>query len=208
LRVGLSFSLAFLILAVAIFYVTRRRFPRPQYASNLLPEVPASPSALRFASTASKSATSKRSPRSSPNRQAPDRMHNIEVDIRMTPDIKVTFSPIQPALSSPKASSAIVTQRPARLHRRPLKKARPFPVRGKSHQEVVERSADVLANLKALSERDQDIVATSTQAKVPSANFSTTIRPTITSTAFSPKATRIVGNVQSGQGTPQNPDER
>jgi len=83
-RVGLFVLVGLLILAVAIFYVTGAGFLAPNIASKpFCLKSPASPSALRFASNGVEIGNVEKIrlvPRQTG--KPPDRMHNIEVDIR------------------------------------------------------------------------------------------------------------------------------
>ena len=68
-------------------------------------------------------------------------------------------------------------------------------------QEVVERSADVLANLKALSEQIQDIVSNVQQGKGTIGKLLTDDQAYNRFNSILGKADQIASTVQSGQGT-------
>src|SRR6266436_4858308 len=162
LRVGLFVLVGLLILAVAIFYVTGAGFLGPKYRlKTFLPEVSglAVGAPVRLDGVEIGNVEKIRLvPRQTG--KPPDRMHNIEVDIRI--DARYQGDVLTDSTAS-LVTEGLLGNRYVNVQRGytgvPLKEGQAIPgTEEKAIKEVVERSADVLANLKALSEEIQDIV--------------------------------------------------
>ena len=205
LRVGLFVLVGLLILAVAIFYVTGAGPLRPKYRiKTYLPEVSGlstgAPVRLDGVDIGNVEAI-KLVPRV-PG-QKPDRMRNIEVVMRIDRSYQKDI------LTDSTAS--LVTE--GLLGNRYVTIVRGYtgvPVKDgeavtgteeKAIKEVVERSADVLANLKALSEEIQDMLADVRAGKGNLGKLLTDEQAYNRLNSILGKADQIVGNVQSGQGT-------
>ena len=163
LRVGLFVLVGLLILAVAIFYVTGAGFLGPKYRlKTFLPEVSglAVGAPVRLDGVEIGNVEKIRLvPREAG--KPPDRMHNIEVDIRL--DARYQGDILTDSAAS-LVTEGLLGNRYVNVQRGytgvPLKEGQTIPgTEEKAIKEVVERSADVLANLKALSEEIQDICA-------------------------------------------------
>ena len=205
LRVGLFVLVGLLILAVGIFYVTGAGFLGPKYRlKTFLPEVSglAGGAPVRLDGVEVGNVEQIRLvPRTAG--KAPDRMHNIEVDIRIDRKFQ---NDILTDSTATLVTEGLLGNRYVNIQRgytgAPLKEGQAIPgSEEKAIKEVVERSADVLANLKALSDDIQDIVGTIQEGK------GTLGKLLVDETAYNhlnsilAKGDQIVGNVQAGQGT-------
>jgi phospholipid/cholesterol/gamma-HCH transport system substrate-binding protein len=205
LRVGLFVLVGLLILAVGIFYVTGAGFLGPKYRlKTFLPEVSGlstgAPVRLDGVDIGNVEAI-KLVPRV-PGK-APDRMHNIEVDIRI--DRKFQSDVLTDSTAS-LITEGLLGNRYVTIQRGytgvPLKEGQAIPgTEEKAIKEVVERSADVLANLKALSEQIQSIVADVRAGKGNLGKLITDESAYNHLNSVLGKADQIASNVQSGQGT-------
>ena len=156
LRVGLFVLVGLLILAVAIFYVTGAGFLGPKYRlKTYLPEVSglSAGAPVRLDGVEIGNVEKIRLvPREAG--KPPDRMHNIEVGIRI--DSKYQGDVLTDSTAT-LVTEGLLGNRYVNVQRGytgvPLKEGQAIPgAEEKAIKEVVERSADVLANLKALSE--------------------------------------------------------
>jgi phospholipid/cholesterol/gamma-HCH transport system substrate-binding protein len=205
LRVGLFVLVGLLILAVGIFYVTGAGFLGPKYRlKTFLPEVSGlstgAPVRLDGVDIGNVEAI-KLVPRV-PGKP-PDRMHNIEVDIRI--DRKFQSDVLTDSTAS-LITEGLLGNRYVTIQRGytgvPLKEGQAIPgTEEKAIKEVVERSADVLANLKALSDQIQGIVADVRAGKGNLGKLLTDESAYNHLNSVLGKADQIASNVQSGQGT-------
>jgi phospholipid/cholesterol/gamma-HCH transport system substrate-binding protein len=205
LRVGLFVLVGLLILAVGIFYVTGAGFLGPKYRlKTFLPEVSglSTGAPVRLDGVDIGNVEAIRLVPRVPGKP-PDRMHNIEVDIRI--DRKYQSDVLTDSTAS-LITEGLLGNRYVTIQRGytgvPLKEGQAIPsTEEKAIKEVVERSADVLANLKALSEQIQGIIA---DVRAGKGNLGKLLTD---ETAFNHlnsilgKADQIASNVQSGQGT-------
>src|SRR5882724_1866335 len=205
LRVGLFVLVGLLILAVAIFYVTGAGFLGPKYRlKTYLPEV----SGLSVGAPVRLDGVEignvekiRLVPREAG--KPPDRMHNIEVVIRLD---KRYQGDVLTDSSSSLVTEGLLGNRYVNVQRGytgvPLKEGQSIPgTEEKAIKEVVERSADVLANLKALSEEIQDIVGDVHEGKGSIGKLLHDDQVYNHLNSILAKGDQIVGNVQAGQGT-------
>jgi len=205
LRVGLFVLVGLLILAVAIFYVTGAGFLGPKYRlKTFLPEVSglAVGAPVRLDGVEIGNVEKIRLvPREAG--KTPDRMHNIEVDIRI--DARYQGDVLTDSTSS-LVTEGLLGNRYVNVQRGytgvPLKEGQVIPgTEEKAIKEVVERSADVLANLKALSEEIQDIVGDVHEGKGSIGKLLHDDQAYNHLNSILAKGDQIVGSVQAGQGT-------
>jgi phospholipid/cholesterol/gamma-HCH transport system substrate-binding protein len=205
LRVGLFVLVGLLILAVAIFYVTGAGFLGPKYRlKTYLPEVSglAVGAPVRLDGVEIGNVEKIRLvPREVG--KPPDRMHNIEVGIRL--DRRYQGDVLTDSTAS-LVTEGLLGNRFVNVKRGytgvPLKEGQSIPGNEeKAIKEVVERSADVLANLKALSEEIQDIVSEVHEGKGTIGKLLHDDQAYNHLNSILAKGDQIVGNVQSGQGT-------
>src|SRR6266481_9749805 len=162
LRVGLFVLVGLLILAVAIFYVTGAGFLGPKYRlKTFLPEVSglAVGAPVRLDGVEIGNVEKIRLvPRQTG--KPPDRMHNIEVDIRI--DARYQGDILTDSTAS-LVTEGLLGNRYVNIQRGytgvPLTEGQAITgAEEKAIKEVVERSADVLANLKTLSDQVRDLI--------------------------------------------------
>ncbi len=205
LRVGLFVLVGLLILAVAIFYVTGAGVFGPKYRINtFLPEVAGLSKGAPVRLDGVEIGNVERItmvPRE--NGKPPDKMHNIEIGMRL--DRHYQNDILTDSIAS-LVTEGLLGNRYVNIKRGytgvPLKDGQ--TVTGgeeKAMQEVVERSADVLANLKALSEQIQDIVGDVKQGKGTLGKLITDDQAYNHLNSILAKGDRIATTVQSGQGT-------
>jgi phospholipid/cholesterol/gamma-HCH transport system substrate-binding protein len=205
LRVGLFVLVGLLILAVAIFYVTGAGFLGPKYRlKTYLPEVSglATGAPVRLDGVDIGNVEAIRLVPRVPGKP-PDRMHNIEVIMRL--DRKYQNDILTDSTSS-LVTEGLLGNRYVTITRGytgvPLKEGQVVTgTEEKAIKEVVERSADVLANLKALSDEVQDIIADVRAGKGNLGKLLTDESAYNHLNSILSKGDQIVGNVQSGQGT-------
>src|SRR5215469_1218102 len=163
LRVGLFVLVGLLILAVGIFYVTGSNFIGPKYRlKTYLPDVSglATGAPVRLDGVEIGNVEAIRLVPRVPGKP-PDRMHNIEVVMRLE---QKYHDDILTDSTASLVTEGLLGNRYVTIQRgytgTPLKEGQVVPgTEEKAMKEVVERSADVLANLKALSEEIQDMLA-------------------------------------------------
>lgn len=205
LRVGLFVLVGLLILAVGIFYVTGARFLGAKYRlKTFLPEVSglATGAPVRLDGVDIGNVETIRLTPRQPGK-IPERMHNIEVIMRI--DRKYQTDILTDSTAS-LVTEGLLGNRYVTIQRgytgTPLKEGQAVTgTEEKAIKEVVERSADVLANLKALSEEIQDMVADVHAGKGNLGKLLTDEQAYNHLNSILAKGDQIVGNVQSGQGT-------
>ena len=205
LRVGLFVLVGLLILAVAIFYVTGAGVFGPKYRLNtFLPEVaglangaPVRLDGVEIGNVEHITLV----PRE--HGKPPDHMHNIEVTMRL--DRKYQADILTDSVAT-LVTEGLLGNRYVNIQRGytgvPLKDGQAVPGgEEKAIKEVVERSADVLANLKALSEEIQEIVADVKGGKGTLGKLLTDDQAYKHLNNVLAKADQITTTVQAGQGT-------
>jgi phospholipid/cholesterol/gamma-HCH transport system substrate-binding protein len=205
LRVGLFVLVGLLVLAVGIFYVTGAGVFGPKYRiKTYLPEVSglAAGAPVRLDGV---EIGNVEQIRIVPREQGkpPDHMHNIEIVMRL--DRRYQSDVLTDSAAS-LVTEGLLGNRYVNITRGytgvPLKEGQAVPgTEEKAIKEVVERSADVLANLKALSENVQDIIEGVQEGKGTLGKLLTDDQAYKHLNSILAKGDQIVGNVQSGQGT-------
>jgi phospholipid/cholesterol/gamma-HCH transport system substrate-binding protein len=205
LRVGLFVLVGLLILAVAIFYVTGAGVWGPKYRLNtFLPEVAGLATGAPVRLDGVEIGNVERItlvPRE--HGKPPDKMHNIEIGMRL--DRKYQNDILTDSVAT-LVTEGLLGNRYVNIQRGytgvPLKDGQAVPGgEEKAIKEVVERSADVLANLKALSEQIQDIVAAVQEGKGTIGKLLTDDQAYRHLNSILSKGDEIASTVQSGQGT-------
>ena len=205
LRVGLFVLVGLMILAVAIFYVTGAGFLGPKYRlKTYLPEVSglSNGAPVRLDGVEIGNVEKIRLVPRVPGKP-PERMHNIEVTMRLDRNYQ---NDILTDSTASLVTEGLLGNRYVTVQRgytgTPLKEGQVIPgAEEKAIKEVVERSADVLANLKALSEEIQDIVGDVRAGKGNLGKLLTDEQAYNHLNSILAKGDLIVGNLQSGQGT-------
>jgi len=205
LRVGLFVLVGLLILAVAIFYVTGAGVFGPKYrVKTYLPEVsglatgaPVRLDGVEIGNVVRISLV----PRE--HGKPPDHMHNIQVDLRLDRNYQKDI--LTDSVAS-LVTEGLLGNRYVNIQRGfsgvPIKDGEAVPGgEEKAIKEVVERSADVLANLQALSADIQDLVAGVQQGKGTLGKLLTDDQAYKHLNSILSKGDEIVTNVQAGQGT-------
>jgi len=205
LRVGLFVLVGLLILAVAIFYVTGAGVWGPKYRlKTYLPEVsglatgaPVRLDGVEIGNVERISIV----PRV--EGKPPDRLRSIEVEMRL--DRRYQNDILTDSVAT-LVTEGLLGNRYVNIQRGytgvPIKDGQ--TVSGgeeKAIKEVVERSADVLANLKALSEEVQDLIAGVQQGKGTLGKLLTDDQAYKHLNSILAKGDQIATTVQSGQGT-------
>jgi phospholipid/cholesterol/gamma-HCH transport system substrate-binding protein len=205
LRVGLFVLVGLLILAVAIFYVTGAGVFGPKYRlKTFLPEVSGLASGAPVRLDGVEIGNVERIslvPRV--HGKPPDHLHNIEVDMRL--DRRYQGDILTDSVAT-LVTEGLLGNRYVNIQRGysgvPIKDAQAVPGgEEKAIKEVVERSADVLANLKALSEDIQDIVGNVQKGKGTLGKLLNDEQAYNHLNSILTKGDQIASNVQSGQGT-------
>jgi phospholipid/cholesterol/gamma-HCH transport system substrate-binding protein len=205
LRVGLFVLVGLLILAVAIFYVTGAGVWGPKYRlDTFLPEVAGLSNGAPVRLDGVEIGNVERItlvPRE--HGKPPDKMHNIEVVMRL--DRKYQTDILTDSVAT-LVTEGLLGNRYVNIQRGftgvPLKDGQAVPGgEEKAIKEVVERSADVLANLKALSEQIQDIVAAVKGGKGTLGKLLNDDQVYNHLNSILAKGDQIATTVQSGQGT-------
>ncbi|MGB7434684.1 MAG: MlaD family protein [Candidatus Acidiferrum sp.] len=205
LRVGLFVLVGLMILAVGIFYVTGAGVWGPKYRLNtFLPEVaglaqgaPVDLDGVQIGNVERISVVPRQ------HGKPPDKMHNIEVGMRLDRKFQ---NDILTDSTATLVTEGLLGNRYVNIQRGytgvPLKDGQ--TVTGgeeKAVKEVVERSADVLSNLQALSTQIQDIVGAVQRGKGTLGKLITDDQAYNHLNSILAKGDTIVSNVQSGQGT-------
>jgi phospholipid/cholesterol/gamma-HCH transport system substrate-binding protein len=205
LRVGLFVLVGLLILAVGIFYVTGSGAFGPKYRiKTFLPEVSglATGAPVRLDGVEIGNVDQiKIVPREAG--KPPDRMKSIEVDMRID---KRFQSDVLTDSAASLVTEGLLGNRYVNIQRGytglPLKEGQTVPgTEEKAIKEVVERSADVLANLKTLSDQIKDIIDGVQEGKGTLGQLLTDDKAYKHLDSILSKSDQIIGNVQAGQGT-------
>lgn len=205
LRVGLFVLVGLLILAVGIFYVTGAGVWGPKYRLNtFLPEVAGLANGAAVRLDGVEIGNVERITLVPRERgKAPERLHNVEVGMRLD---KRFQSDILTDSVATLVTEGLLGNRYVNIQRGytgvPLKDGQ--AVQGgteKGMTEVVERSADVLANLKTVSEQIQGIVAQIKQGKGTLGKLLTDEQAYNHLNSILAKGDEIASTVRSGQGT-------
>jgi len=205
LRVGLFVLVGLLILAVAIFYVTGAGVFGPKYRlKTYLPEVSGLATGAPVRLDGVEIGNVERI--SIVPRQAgkpPDRMRNIEVQMKLDRNFQ---NDILTDSVATLVTEGLLGNRYVNVQRgytgTPLKDGQ--TIQGgeeKAIKEVVERSADVLANLKTLSSNVQDLIAGVQEGKGTLGKLLTDDQAYKHLNSILAKGDQIASQVQSGQGT-------
>jgi phospholipid/cholesterol/gamma-HCH transport system substrate-binding protein len=205
LRVGLFVLVGLLILAVAIFYVTGAGVFGPKYHLNtFLPEVSGLATGAPVRLDGVEVGNVDRItlvPRE--HGKPPDKMHNIEIGMRL--DRRFQSDILTDSVAT-LVTEGLLGNRYVNIQRGytgvPLKDGQ--SVAGgeeKAIKEVVERSADVLGNLKELSEQIQEIVADVREGKGTIGKLLTDEQAYNHLNSILTKSDQIATTVKSGQGT-------
>jgi phospholipid/cholesterol/gamma-HCH transport system substrate-binding protein len=205
LRVGLFVLVGLLILAVGIFYVTGAGAFGPKYRlKTYLPEVSglATGAPVRLDGVEIGNVDQIKIVPRDP-KKPPDRMKSIEVDMRLD---KKYESDVLTDSSATLVTEGLLGNRYVNIQRGytgvPLKEGQVVPgAEEKAIKEVVERSADVLANLQALSDQVKDLIAGVQEGKGTLGKLLTDDQAYRHLNSILVKGDEIVGNVQAGQGT-------
>ena len=205
LRVGLFVLVGLLILAVAIFYVTGAGVWGPKYRlKTFLPEVsglatgaPVRLDGVEIGNVERISLV----PRE--HGKPPDKMRNIEVDMRL--DRRYQNDILTDSVAT-LVTEGLLGNRYVNIQRgytgTPIKDGQ--AVTGgeeKAIKEVVERSADVLANLTALSEDVQDLIAGVREGRGTLGKLLTDDQAYRHLNSILAKGDEIASSVQQGKGT-------
>lgn len=205
LRVGIFVLVGLAILAVGIFYVTGAGFLGPKYRiKTYLPDVSglATGAPVRLDGVEIGNVEQiKVVPRD--HGKTPDRMHNIEVDMRI--DRKYQNDVLTDSTAS-LVTEGLLGNRYVTMTRgftgTPLKEGQVVPgTEEKAIKEVVERSAEVLANLQELSKTVQDLVVGVQNGKGTLGKLLTDDEAYRRLNVILAKGESIVDHVESGQGT-------
>ena len=205
LRVGLFVLVGLAILAVGIFYVTGAGILGPKYRiKTYLPEVAGvgPGAAVRLDGVDIGNVDRVRLvPRE--RGKPPDRMHNIEVVMRLDRRYQ---NDILTDSTATLVTEGLLGNRYVSIQRgytgMPVKEGQAVPgAEEKAIKEVVERSADVLANLTALSEDVQDLIGGVKEGRGTLGKLLTDEQAYRHLNSILVKADQIVSNVQAGEGT-------
>ncbi|HXR33072.1 MAG TPA: MlaD family protein [Verrucomicrobiae bacterium] len=205
LRVGLFVLVGLLILAVGIFYVTGAGVFGPKYRiKTFLPEVSglSTGAPVRLDGVEVGTVDQIRLVPREPGK-TPDHMHNIEVVMRI--DRKYQNEILTDSAAS-LVTEGLLGNRYVTITRGytgvPLKEGQAVPgTEEKAIKEVVERSADVLSNLQALSDDIKDLVNGVQRGKGTLGKLLTDEQAYNHLNSILTKGDQIVSNVQAGQGT-------
>jgi phospholipid/cholesterol/gamma-HCH transport system substrate-binding protein len=205
LRVGLFVLVGLLILAVAIFYVTGAGVFGPKYRlKTFMPEVsglatgaPVRLDGVEIGNVERISIV----PRE--HGKPPDHMHNIEVDMRLDRRYQ---NDILTDSAATLVTEGLLGNRYVNIQRGytgvPIKDGQAIPAtEEKAIKEVVERSADVLANLNALSDDVKDLIAGVREGRGTLGKLLTDDQAYRHLNSILAKGDEIASTVQSGQGT-------
>ncbi len=205
LRVGLFVLVGLMILAGGIFYVTGAGFFGPKYRiKTYLPEVSglSTGAPVRLDGVEVGNVDQIRLVPREPGK-SPERMHNIEVVMRI--DHKYQNDILTDSAAS-LVTEGLLGNRYVTITRGytgvPLKEGQAVPgTEEKAIKEVVERSADVLSNLQALSDDIEDLVHGVQRGRGTLGKLLTDEQAYNHLSSILTKGDQIVSNVQAGQGT-------
>jgi phospholipid/cholesterol/gamma-HCH transport system substrate-binding protein len=205
LRVGLFVLVGLLVLAVGIFYVTGAGFFGPKYRiKTYLPEVSglSTGAPVRLDGVEIGNVDQIRLVPREPGK-APERLHNIEVGMRI--DRKYQNDILTDSAAS-LVTEGLLGNRYVTITRGytgvPLKEGQAVPgTEEKAVKEVVERSADVLSNLQALSDDIEDLVHGVQRGRGTLGKLLTDEQVYDHLNSILTKGDQLVSNVQAGQGT-------
>lgn len=205
LRVGLFVLVGLLILAVGIFYVTGAGFFGPKYRiKTYLPEVSGltTGAPVRLDGVEVGTVDQIRLVPRQPGK-APDRMHNIEVVMRIDRNYK---KDILTDSGASLVTEGLLGNRYVTITRGytgvQLEEGQAVPgTEEKAIKEVVERSADVLSNLQALSDDVEDLVKGVQRGRGTLGKLLTDEQVYNHLNSLLVKGDQIASNVQAGQGT-------
>jgi phospholipid/cholesterol/gamma-HCH transport system substrate-binding protein len=205
LRVGLFVLVGLLILAVAIFYVTGAGVFGPKYRiKTYLPEVsglstgaPVRLDGVEIGNVEKIALV----PRE--HGKPPDHMHKIEVVMRIDRRYK---NDILTDSAASLVTEGLLGNRYVNIQRgytgTPIQEGQTVPgSEEKAIKEVVERSADVLANLNVLSQSAQDLIGGIQEGKGTLGKLLTDEQAYNHLNSILAKGDQIAGTIQSGQGT-------
>jgi phospholipid/cholesterol/gamma-HCH transport system substrate-binding protein len=205
LRVGIFVLVGLAILAAGIFYVTGAGFLGPKYRlRTYLPEVAglANGAPVRVDGVEVGNVESiKLVPRT--QGAVPVKNKNIEVVVRV--DRKFQNDILTDSVAS-LVTEGLLGNRYVNITRGfsgvPLKENQELPgIEEKAMKEVVERSADVLGNLQALSENVQDLIAGVKRGEGTLGKLLTDDQAYRHLNSVLAKSDEMLGNIQAGQGT-------
>ena len=205
LRVGLFVLVGLLVLAVGIFYVTGAGFFGPKYRiKTYLPEVSglSTGAPVRLDGVEIGNVDQIRLVPREPGK-APEHMHNIEVGMRI--DRKYQNDILTDSAAS-LVTEGLLGNRYVTITRGytgvPLKEGQAVPgTEEKAIKEVVERSADVLSNLQALSDDIKDLINGVQRGRGTLGKLLTDEQVYNHLNSLLTKGDQLVSNVQAGQGT-------
>jgi phospholipid/cholesterol/gamma-HCH transport system substrate-binding protein len=205
LRVGLFVLVGLGVLAVGIFYVTGAGVFGPKYhlktylaeVSGLAAGAPVRLDGVNVGNVEQ----IKLVPRE--HGKVPDRMHNIEIDMRLDRHFE---NDILTDSTATLVTEGLLGNRYVNIQRGytgvALKDGQIVPgTEEKAIKEVVERSADVLGNLQALSDDVKDLIAGVQEGRGTLGKLITDDQAYNHLNSILAKGDKIVGNVQAGQGT-------
>lgn len=205
LRVGLFVLVGLAVLGVGIFYVTGAGVFGPKYhLKTYLPEVSGlatgAPVRLDGVNVGNVEQI-KLVPRE--RGKTPDRMHNIEIDMRLDRKYQNDILTDSTAVL---VTEGLLGNRYVNIERGytgvALKEGQVVPGgEEKAIKEVVERSADVLSNLQALSDNIKDLVSGVQEGRGTLGKLLTDDQAYNHLNHILANGDKIVSNVQSGQGT-------
>lgn len=205
LRVGLFVLVGLLILAVGIFYVTGAGVLGPKYhLRTYLPEVSGLATGAPVRLDGVEIGNVDRIALAPRDRgKTPDRMHNIEVGMKL--DRKYQNDVLTDSTAS-LVTEGLLGNRYVNIQRGytgvPLKDGQVVSgTEEKAIKEVVERSADVLANLQALSDEVRDLIAGVKTGKGSLGKLLTDDQAYNHLNRILANSDLIVSNVRAGQGT-------
>lgn len=205
LRVGLFVLVGLLILAFGIFYVTGQGVWGPKYRLNtFLPEVAGLATGAPVRLDGVEIGNVDRItlvPRE--HGKAPDKMHNVEIGMRL--DRRYQNDILTDSVAT-LVTEGLLGNRYVNIQRGytgvPLKDGQSVPGgEEKAIKEVVERSADVLANLNALSDQVKDLITGVKNGQGTLGKLLTDDQAYRHLNSILAKGDQIASNVQSGQGT-------
>ncbi len=205
LRVGLFVLVGLLILAVGIFYVTGADVFGPKYRiKTYLPEVSglSTGAPVRLDGVDVGTVDQIRLVQREPGK-TPDRMHNIEVVMRIDKNYK---KDILTDSTASLVTEGLLGNRYVTITRGytgvAVEDGQAVPgAEEKAIKEVVERSADVLSNLKALSDDVQDLIDGVQRGKGTLGKLLTDDQAYNHLNSVLAKTDQIASQLQSGQGT-------